>query len=214
MRLSYAALIVFSIAFGWTEASTVVYLRALTPQPPAIAAVQLPPIFLDRFLRGELIREACTMALLGAASWLAARRMRDFFGAFLLTFGVWDLVYYAVLRLLIGWPESLSNPDILFLIPVPWIGPVWAPMLVAVAFTAGGTFLFLTPDRSVRYSPADVAILAAAAAAVVASFLVSWQVATTGQHPESFRQSLYWIGVLTGVAWFVRVEYAPVKYRN
>ena len=27
--------------------------------------------------------------------------------AFLLMFGVWDLTYYAVLRLVIGWPDRL-----------------------------------------------------------------------------------------------------------
>ena len=211
-RSSYAALCTFATAFGWTEASTVVYLRALTPQPPALAAVQLPEVFLTSFLPGELVREACTMALLVSASWLAARRRRDFVGAFLLTFGLWDLVYYAALRLLVGWPETLSSPDILFLIPVPWIGPVWAPMTVATVFVAAGTFLFLTPERKVRYSVGDAAILLTSATAIVASFFVSWQAATAQQYaPDAFRPWLYWAGLLAGAAWFIRVD---VTYRS
>jgi hypothetical protein len=206
-RSSYAALCIFATAFGWTEASTVVYLRALTPLPPRLAAVQIPQVLLTSFLSGELVREACTMLLLASVSWLAARRLRDFAGAFLLTFGLWDLVYYGVLRLLVGWPETLSSRDILFLIPVPWVGPVWAPMTGAAIFVAAGTFLFQTPDRDVRYSVTDAAILLISATAVVASFLVPWDSATAQQYvPDAFRPWLYWAGLLAGAAWFIRVD--------
>ncbi|HUK36411.1 MAG TPA: hypothetical protein VLV86_20985, partial [Vicinamibacterales bacterium] len=80
------------------------YLRALAPQPPGAAAVQLPQILVTSFLRAEIIREACTLVMLASIAWIASRRIRGFVGAFLLTFGIWDLVYYGVLRSIVGWP--------------------------------------------------------------------------------------------------------------
>jgi hypothetical protein len=186
-----------------------VYLRALAPQPPAVAAVQLAPVFLALLLRTEIVREACTIALLASAAWMAARRTRDVAGAFLLTFGLWDLVYYVALRLIVGWPETLSSWDILFLIPVPWMAPVWAPMIVAAVFVSVGTFLFHTPSRASRYTTPDVAVLLLAAAAIVVSFLAEWRSVTPPSPAPQFRQWLYWTGLVAGVGWFIRVESRP-----
>jgi hypothetical protein len=36
------------------------------------------------------------------------------------------------LYVLLGWPQSLFTWDILFLIPVPWVGPVLCPVLVSL----------------------------------------------------------------------------------
>jgi hypothetical protein len=43
-------------------------------------------------------------------------------------FGIWDLFYYVWLKVCLGWPSSLLTWDVLFLIPVPWVGPVLAPV--------------------------------------------------------------------------------------
>jgi hypothetical protein len=91
-------------------------------------------------------------------------------------FGAWDIVYYLGLRLSIGWPPSLDAWDVLFLIPSPWVGPVWAPIVVSAALVASG----LTAARRLRAGGAIVVgriralvalaggILVAAAAAVSA----------------------------------------------
>ncbi len=50
---------------------------------------------------------------------------------FLWTFAIWDVAYYATLCATIRWPSSLTDTDVLFLIPVPWISPVWFPLLVS-----------------------------------------------------------------------------------
>ena len=49
-----------------------------------------------------------------------------------IVFGAWDLSFYATLRVLTGWPASLMTWDLLFLIPVPWVGPVLAPSIVSI----------------------------------------------------------------------------------
>jgi hypothetical protein len=205
-RASYIALWVFALAFGWIEAAAVVYLRQTSPQATG-DAVQFPLMLISADLVSvEIVREACTLLLLGAAAWLSARRWADRIGAFLLMFGVWDLAYYAVLRLVVGWPRALTNWDILFLIPLPWIAPVWAPATVATIFVVAGSYLFWTARKPRHYAARDFAIVLASAGAIVAAFLVEWRVVFATDVPEYFPHWLYWAGVILGTAWFVRAE--------
>ena len=70
---------------------------------------------------------------------------------FLIAFGVWDLFYYVWLRIVLDWPASLFTWDVLFLIPVPWVGPVVAPVSVACTMIAMGLVL-LRLDQSERHT--------------------------------------------------------------
>lgn len=206
-QASYIAMWVFAIAFGWMEAATVVYLRATSPAVGNSAVgTQFPAVLIsNRLVAVEIIREACTILILAVVAWLASRRWTDRLGAFLLTFGVWDLTYYAVLRLISGWPDALTNRDILFLIPVPWIGPVWAPVIVATIFVAVGSYLYWTAQRSQPYTMRDGLVLLAAAGGVGISFLVNWP-DVLASRPQDFRQWLYWLALTGGTSWFVYVE--------
>jgi hypothetical protein len=85
----------------------------------------------------ESYRELATLILLISFSLVAARSMVFRLLIFLLAFAVWDLAYYLVLYLYLGWPQSLLTYDILFLIPTLWVAPVLCPVLVS-----SGTFLF------------------------------------------------------------------------
>src|SRR5674476_594838 len=58
---------------------------------------------------------------------------------FLWTFAFWDLFYYLSLYILIKWPPRFTTIDVLFLIPKPWIAPVWFPIGVS-----GLTILIIT----------------------------------------------------------------------
>jgi hypothetical protein len=128
---------VFGIAFGFVEAAVVAYLRAAaaaaTVAGDPLVLQQIPP----RLLGIEIAREAATITMLVAVAFLAAARGRERWALFLYVFALWDLTYYAGLRVLIGWPASLTDLDVLFLIPVPWIAAVWFPVLVSgLAVTA------------------------------------------------------------------------------
>ena len=89
----------------------------------------------------EVVREAATLVMLLAVGWLAGRTWRSRLGFTLLAFGVWDIAYYLWLVPLTAWPNSLADWDILFLIPLPWWGPVLAPVMIAALMILGGCVL-------------------------------------------------------------------------
>jgi hypothetical protein len=208
----YLSLWVLALAFGWIEASVVVYLREIGMRESAMPHGSLAnvPVTLA-WLPGPLVsmevaREACTLILLAAAAWLAGRRLADRLGAFLVLFGIWDLTYYVVLWLVIGWPPSLRTWDILFLIPVPWAAPVWAPATVAALFVLGGSYLFQTPDRRRRYRWTDAGILLASVCLILGAFLARWRLVMDERPLRGFPIWVFWSGVALGAAWFARVE--------
>jgi hypothetical protein len=87
----------------------------------------------------ELMREFATMVMLIAVGFLAGRTWRTRIGYTVVAFGVWDIFYYVFLKMMCGWPHSLLDWDILFLIPLPWWGPVLAPVLIALLLILWGT---------------------------------------------------------------------------
>lgn len=147
---------VYAIAMGWLEAVVVIYLRVLLGiapgqgYPPFAAMMQRFQAF-DRLLAIEQGREAASLIMLIAIGALSARRWPGRLGGFLLAFGVWDLAYYVALRVLIGWPTSLGQLDLLFLIPplAWWVQPVWVPALIAALMALAGAKL-LANDGSPR----------------------------------------------------------------
>ena len=99
-RGAYTSLWLLALAFGWIEASIVVYLREVAIGERALQAtsylqdLQLPLVSLPGTLVAlEMAREACTLVLLAAAGWLVGRRAADRIGGFLLAFGIWDITY-------------------------------------------------------------------------------------------------------------------------
>lgn len=212
-RAAYGGVWVLALVFGWIEATVVVYLREISLREAELHATSyLPNLQITlaslpgRLVALEMAREACTLVLLAAAGWLAGRRPAERIGAFVAAFGIWDLTYYAVLRLISGWPESISTWDILFLIPSPWVAPVWAPVTIATLFVLAGSYLFWTADRERRYRWTDVGVLLTSACLTVAAFLVQSRAVVDHQVPEHFPIQLFWSGVALGTAWFVGVE--------
>lgn len=107
-----------------------------------------------------------------------------------------------------GQPERVGH---LFLIPLPWVAPVWAPVTVATLFMAAGSYLLWTSERARRYRWPDFGVLAAATLLTIAAFLVEWKAAADHRIPERFPMWLFWAGVVVGTAWFLRVERRAAK---
>jgi hypothetical protein len=198
MARRVAWLVVYAVAMAYVEAAVVVYLRALSyPQGFAFPLAPMPAVM----GAVEIGREAATLVMLLGVSMLAGADRRERFLAFCVSFGVWDIFYYVWLRVLLGWPASLLTWDILFLIPVPWIGPVLAPVIVSVLLVAGGLLLLREGARGrvAPFPPRLRALAAAGALLVLASFTPDFRVVTEGGEPPPFRWGVFGAGVCLGV---------------
>ena len=116
----------FGIGFGFVECSVVVYLRSI--YYPEGFAFPLKPIT-GTIAITELLREAATLVMLLSFALMAARKASERFAWFIYLFAIWDIFYYVFLKIMLGWPESWLTWDILFLLPLPWVGPVAAPLI-------------------------------------------------------------------------------------
>jgi hypothetical protein len=159
----------YALAMAWVEAAVVFYLRSMVDRLQPYQPNPLPLI--GDFGLAEIVREAATLAMLLAVGWLAGRTARSRFGYTLLAFGVWDIAYYLWLVPLTAWPTSLGDWDILFLIPLPWWGPVWAPMSIAALMIVFGVVVGKhdSPERSCW--PGRKAFWAAALGVVLALYV-------------------------------------------
>lgn len=147
-----AFIIIFGIFFGLLEAIVVIYLRQLFGSGNTLMSHQISQdeialtlgfiAFLkpgastlitqsQRILSLELWRELSTLVMLVTVSLIAGKTIREKLAYFLLAFGVWDIFYYVFLRIITGWPVSFFEPDVYFLIPIAWVGPVITPVLAS-----------------------------------------------------------------------------------
>lgn len=129
---------VFGVAMAFLESAVVVYLRAIA-YPKGFTFPMVP---LENYIAiTEILREAATIIMLVSISAIISKKFSLGFGYFIYCFAIWDIFYYVFLFLLLGWPESLITWDVLFLIPVTWVGPVVAPVILSV--TMIGLFLVI-----------------------------------------------------------------------
>jgi hypothetical protein len=133
----WSVVVIFAAAMAWVESAVVFYLRTMVDRIEPHQAMPLP--LATGLGRAELVREAATLVMLLAVGILAGRTWRSRWGYFALAFGVWDIFYYVFLKVICGWPHSLLDWDVLFLIPMPWWGPVLAPSLIALLMVTWGT---------------------------------------------------------------------------
>lgn len=185
----------YAVAMAAVESAVVVYLRALHPGDAALTVLlhEIPA----QLVMIEIGREAATLIMILAVAALASRTVRDAFLYFALIFGVWDIFYYVWLWVFIGWPPSLFTWDVLFLIPVPWLGPVIAPMIVSLCLVAGSLWLLARPLRRLPRLSWALAILGGAL--VLLSFTVDYRYALARTDPPRFRWELFGAGVLVAV---------------
>jgi hypothetical protein len=221
------ALTLFAGAFGYVEAAVVVYVRASYEPlhqrlyPGRAPGDLLPFIPLERLIvpgaefvdwpTTELFREAATLAMLAGAALAAARNGREWFAAFVLVFGVWDISYYISLKSLIDWPASLLTWDVLFLVPVVWAAPVLAPLLTALAMTGAGAAALWreAAGRQLRLAWGHWLALVAGGAVQVAAFCGDHRNLSTGGAPNPFPWPLFALGLGLALAAFAHAWTRP-----
>lgn len=131
MLIKFSLLALFGIAMAHLEGVVVVYLRKALGILDSESNKESVGKFPERYLHIEMTREAATIIMLVAIALLVGGTWIEKGVFFLWTFAFWDLFYYLSLYILIKWPPKLTTIDVLFLIPKPWIAPVWFPVIVS-----------------------------------------------------------------------------------
>lgn len=204
----FCIVVIFGIAFGYIEAAVVVYLRAIFhpdgfnfPLANIGTILQRKPLLLT-----ETGREAATIVLIFTGAWLFGQNRRQRFAYFLTIFAIWDIFYYLWLKLLIDWPISIMDWDILFLIPRTWASPVLYPVLISITMlTFAAAILYKDArGRPIKVTLADWLAFFVAAIIVVVSFCI------TGLHvtEENYKSYFYWplfaAGLLLAIGIFLK----------
>ena len=144
LRKSLFWLTIFSVAMGFLESAVVIYLRALYyPHGFTFPLTPIPPDMADV----EFLREAATIVMLLSIGIIAGKNTAQRFSFFIYSFAVWDICYYIFLKLFVDWPPSFFTWDILFIIPIPWVGPVLAPCIVSLTMMTLTLFVIIAAER-------------------------------------------------------------------
>jgi hypothetical protein len=194
------AVAVYATAMAYLEAAVVLYLQRALAISPATLFPLRDPESLGGLAQIEFGRELATLVMLSAVGWLAGRSGPERLAWSAVAFGLWDIGYYGWLWLFSGWPSSPGSWDLLFLVPVPWVGPVWAPVVVSVALVGFGLTAArrLRAGRSVHLHLAAVGAGLAGGVLVVLSFTWDAGRILAGGTPSTFPWPVFLAG--TGLA--------------
>lgn len=202
LRRKIAVVAVYAVAMGYAEAAVVVYLRSIYyPQGFSFPVAG----FAREMVSIEVAREAATIVMLGSLAHLTGSPGRlERLSFFSLAFGVWDIFYYVFLRVIIGWPASVLDWDVLFLIPLPWTAPVLAPLIVS-AFLVVGAIVTLSraeTGRPVQVGRVRWVLLIGSALAIVIVFLWNVRSVMEPNVPHGFPWLLFAAALAAGAAAF------------
>jgi len=184
-RFKLLCLTIFAAAFGYIEAGVVVYLRAIIyPEGFSFPLKNIP----QNLLATEIYREIATLIVLFTLAMLAKHRLFKRLAFFLYAFAVWDIFYYIWLKVLINWPSSLLDWDVLFLIPCVWSSPVLSPVIISMTIIAWSQVLLFVGKKTgkPRMTGAQISLLLLSGALMLASFFWNAPVIARQQAPVSY----------------------------
>jgi hypothetical protein len=221
------ALVLFGTTFGYLEAAVVSYLRylqepirhrfyparpvgdlfpLLTAEQAAVGGEQQRKVFIT-----EIGREAATIMMLSAVALTMSTNLGHWAAAFAVAFGAWDITFYLFLKVLLSWPASLFTWDILFIVPVPWVAPVIAPLLVSAAMILAGTW-HLRCERTANpphLSARNWVCLIIGAAVIIISFTLNSANVRAGGMPRRFAWPVFAIGMAIGLIGYAEAALKP-----
>ena len=195
--------VIFSIAFGYIESAVVVYLRAIFHPNGFTFPLEVFGVTAEarRLLLTEIGREAATIVLILTAAWLFGRLRQERAAYFLAIFAVWDVFYYIWLKILLDWPASIMDWDVLFLIPVIWASPVLYPVLVSALMFAFAVAILhrCAHGRPLIVTGTDWLAWLAATIIVIVSFGLGGRHITRADYAEYFSPGLFAAGYVLGI---------------
>jgi hypothetical protein len=177
----WAWVVIFSAAFAYVESAVVVYLRKIYFEGafefPIATLWEDGRHVLEPLIVVEMGREAATIVMLAAAGMLAGANALQRFCFFMIAFGVWDIFYYVWLWVILRWPDSLMTWDLLFYIPLPWVGPVITPVLISVTIIAAGSLLLFAGLKgyAIRWRWYDGVIELGCGLLLIVAFCWDWK---------------------------------------
>lgn len=216
-------LTLFSIAMGFMETAVVIDLREL--YYPKGFNFPLMPIA-PKIALTEFLREAATILMLAGIGILAGKNKMQRFAFFFYAFAIWDIFYYVFLKLLLDWPASMFTWDILFLIPVPWVGPVLAPCIVSLTMIALAAAIVILQEKgcNVTFRSKEFSLQILGCVIIIGSFIWDyvqshqlsqiWTVSSkeallkdmTSYIPHSYNWWIFWAGeaiIIYGIVLFI-----------
>lgn len=210
MLRRFCIVVIFGIAFAYIEATVVVYLREIFYPDGFTFPLTEFGIGISarwkRLLLTEIVREAATLVLLFSAAWLFGKNRRQRFAYFMTIFAVWDIFYYVWLKVLLDWPASVMDWDILFLIPAPWAGPVIAPVAISLTLLLFAAIILYrdTWNRAIKMSLAGWVGLVLAGLVVCVSFIIAGRHITEADYHSHFYWPLFALGNISAIVLFVK----------
>ncbi len=204
----FCIVVIFGIAFGYIEAAVVVYLRTIFyPAGFTFPLTDFGTTALwKQYLLIETGREVATIVLILTSSYLFGRNRQQRIAFFLTIFAVWDIFYYIWLKVLLDWPGSIMDWDILFLIPAVWASPVAAPILVSLAMLAFAiTILYLSSrNKAIKTTPIVRLGFFIGAVIVAGSFCTAGPHTTEPDFESYFYWPLFALGLILTIAVFIK----------
>ncbi|MCH7946466.1 MAG: hypothetical protein IIC66_01570 [candidate division Zixibacteria bacterium] len=203
---------VFAVAMAYLEATVVVYLRKLYYPDGFSFPLKLIP---ESIIFIEIGREVATLVMLLSIAWIMAKWRWERFGWFLFVFGIWDIFYYFWLKVLVNWPSSILDWDVLFLVPLPWISPVIAPVMIALSMSVIGYWMIHITTSGHKYRPGAIgwSLGLFGTALILYSFMSDTGAILHHEIPKPYPYwllalgiSSYWIGFLVSIRRSIRAK--------
>lgn len=198
----FIALLVFGIFMANVEATVVIYLRKL--YYPEGFRFPLKVISFD-IVKIELIREISTIIMLFGIAYLSANSLIERFFYFIYTFGIWDIFYYLWLKLFLNWPLTFFDDDLLFLIPVPWISPVIAPVCISLCLIIFSLISISYKEKgfALKINIPSILIGVFGVILILFSFMYDFDARANSKSPVCFLYSVFFLGLIFIIAGFV-----------
>ncbi|MBU1095894.1 MAG: hypothetical protein KKB34_05370 [Bacteroidetes bacterium] len=185
---------VFGIAMAYLEAVVVVYLRMLFYPEGILFPIKIMPLSTALI---EIGREFSTIIMLLVIGYLSGKTLIERFLYFIFCFGVWDIFYYVWLKIFLNWPTSLLENDLLFLIPIPWIAPVLAPIIVSLTMIIASVLSLFFQNKGHTLKVEKKYLLLAILGSIIIVISFFWNAYTVNLLEESnpgFQWEIFFIG--------------------
>lgn len=198
---------VFSIAMAYLEAAVVVYLRMLFYPEGFLFPLKIMPLSTTLI---ELGRELSTIVMLLVIGYLSGKTLIERFFYFIFCFGVWDIFYYVWLKVFLNWPTSLLENDLLFLIPIPWVGPVLAPIIVSLTMIIASVLSLNLQDKGYALKVGKENLILTVLGCIIILISFFWNAYTINLLEEpnpGFQWGIFSIGevmLIVGLAHFLK----------